>query len=124
VLVSEGTAVAGRILSIRKYYEPSRAQVSDVRRTGPRAPSLVIHVRLETLEVGGTPQPLKATFDTGLRRFVKQTSPFAVRVDIGSLNELHDRSNDSDTGTFEFWEPDPNHVVKSGLESNWLTAAR
>jgi hypothetical protein len=124
VLVAEGTPVAGRILGISRFYGSSSTPVSEWRKTSTRAPSLVIHVRLETVEIGGTPQPLKATFDSGVKRFVKQTSPFSVKVDIGSLDELHDRSNETDEGMFEFWEADPGHVVKSGLESNWLTASR
>jgi hypothetical protein len=79
---------------------------------------------LEAVEIGGAPQSLKATFDSGVKRFMKQSSPFAVHVDIGSLDELHDHSDDSDTATFEFWESNPDHAIKSGLESNWLTAAR
>ena len=124
VLVAEGSPVAGRIVGVNRYYGPSSTPVSEWRKTSTRAPTLVIHVRLETVEIGGTLQPLKATFDSGVKRFVKQTSPFSVKVDIGSLDELHDRSNETDEGMFEFWEADPGHVVKTGLESNWLTAAR
>jgi hypothetical protein len=123
VLVAEGTPVTGRILGISRFYAPS-GRVAEWRKAPARAPSLVINVRLETVEVGSAPQPLKATFDSGVKRFIKQSSPFSVHVDIGSLDELHDHSGDTDTATFEFWESDPDHAIKSGLESNWLTAAR
>jgi hypothetical protein len=124
VLVAEGTPVAGRILGISRFYGPSSRSMTESRKAPARAPSLVINVRLETVEIAGAPQPIKATFDSGVKRFVKQSSPFSVHVDIGSLDELHDHSNDTDTAAFEFWEADPGHVVKSGLEANWLTAAR
>ncbi len=120
-LVAEGTPVTGRILGISRFY-PQSSRVADWRKAPSRAPSLVINVRLETLEIGGTPQPFKATFDSGLKRFVKQSGPFSVKVDIGSLDELHDHPQDSDTATFEFWESNPDRAIKGGLESNWLTA--
>ena len=115
--------MTGRILGISRFYPQSR-RVTESRKASARPPSLVINVRLETVEIGGTPQPLKATFDSGVKRFVKQGGPFPVHVDLGSLDELHDHSSDSDAATFEFWESNPDHAVKSGLESNWLTAAR
>jgi hypothetical protein len=123
LLVGEGTPVTGRILGISRHYPQSRG-VAESRKAPDRAPSLVIHVRLEALQIGGAPQPFKATFDSGVKRFSKQSSPFSVHVDLGSLDELHDHSDDSDTATFEFWESNPDHAIKSGLESNWLTAAQ
>jgi len=123
LLVAEGTPVSGRVLGISRFY-PQSNRVAEWRKAPSRAPSLVIHVRLETLEVGGASQALQVTFDSGVKRFVKQSSPFSVKVDIGSLDELHDHTEDSDTATFEFWESNPDHAVKSGLESNWLTAGR
>jgi hypothetical protein len=122
VLVPEGTDVAGRILSITHYFHPERTFMSDRRNSDTLAPSLVLHVRLESLAVAGSPQPLKATFDSGLRRFVKMTGPFTVRVDIGSAEELHSRLKESEIGSFEFFDRDPKLVVKPPLESNWVTA--
>jgi hypothetical protein len=122
LLVAEGTPVTGRILGISRHY-PQSGRVAGLRKAPARAPSLVINVRLETLEFGGAPQPLKATFDSGVKRFLKQSGPFSVHVDLGSLDERHDHPDDSDTATFEFWESNPDHAIKSGLESNWLTAA-
>jgi hypothetical protein len=81
----------------------------------------VVHIRLETLDRGEGPQPFQAAFDTGLRRFANETSPFNARADIGSLDELREHAKDSATGIFEFWDASPNPVVKSGLESSWLT---
>jgi hypothetical protein len=123
LLVAEGTPVTGRILGINRFY-PQASRVAESKKAPARAPSLVINVRLETVDVGGAPQPLKATFDSGVKRFMKQSSPFSVHVDLGSLDELHDHADDSDTAIFEFWDSNPDHAIKSGLESNWLTAAR
>jgi hypothetical protein len=122
VLVPEGTAVTGRILNVRRFYQTQSLPAKEEKR-GNLHPSLVVAIRLETLDIMGVPTPVKATYDSGARRFA-QSGPFSVRVDIGSLDELHKAPRAPDTATFEFWETDPDHVVKSGLESNWITAAR
>jgi hypothetical protein len=124
VLVPEGALVTGRIMGVRRTFASSRSSLSD--RRAPRIepnPTLVIAIRLETLDTGVGPRPFKAAFDSGVHRFVKQNGPFSVRVDIGSADELHSHPKEPDTGSLEFWENDPNHAVKTGLESNWLTAA-
>jgi len=122
VLVPAGTPVTARILKVRRFYAQQRPPVAESR--GARNPSLVLEVRLQTLEIGGTSQAFKAAFDSGLRRFPKQQSgPFAVRVDIGSIGRPEDSGNDREIGTFEFWDPSPGFIVKAGLESNWVTLA-
>jgi hypothetical protein len=123
VLVAEGTVVTGRIMSIRRFYK-QRWLASKERSRAAAGPSLSVAIRLETIDLGGVPHPLNAAFDSGTRRFVQQTGPFAVRVDIGSLDDLHNPAEVSDTGIFEFWENDPDQIVKSSLESNWITAQR
>jgi hypothetical protein len=123
VLVPEGARVTGRIMGIRRSFADSRHSLSD--RRAPRIepnPTLVIMVRLETLDTGGGPRPFQASFDSGVHRFVKQSGPL-LRVDIGSAAELHTHAKQTDTGILDFWENDPNHAVKTSLESNWLTAA-
>jgi hypothetical protein len=124
VLIPEGTLVTGRIMRIQRSYHSSRTFMSDRRnaRLEP-APSLVIAIRLEALDAGRGSQPFNAAFETGVHRFVKQTGPFSARVDIGSLEELHSRPKESDTGIFEFWDNDPDHAVKTIVESSWFTAA-
>jgi hypothetical protein len=109
ILVPEGAPVAGRILSIRRFYGPPG-------RTGVERSSLVVTVALETLETAGVSHPLKASF-AGPGRFVKLTGPLSVRVDIGPL----DRPQNSDAAVFEFSNVVPGYVVESGLESSWLT---
>ena len=59
LLVAEGTPVTGRILGISRYY-PQSGRVPELRKAPARAPSLVINIRLETLEFGSAPQPLRA----------------------------------------------------------------
>ncbi len=121
ILVAEGTPVTGRIMRIRRFYR-QRWLAPKERSRVDAGPSLSIAIRLETIDVGGVRQPLNAAFDSGARRFVQQTGPFSVRVDIGSLDDLHNPAEVSDTGTFEFWQNDPDQIVKSSLESNWITA--
>jgi hypothetical protein len=52
--------------------------------------------------------------DTG-----REAGVLSQRVELGSLNTLDDRT----VGVFEFLDVTPNYVVRSGLESNWITAA-
>jgi hypothetical protein len=82
----------------------------------------MIAVRLETVERKGVSQPLKAVFDSGVRRF-KQSGPFSTRADIGSVVEMNTQAKESDVGALEFWDSDPDRAVKTRLLSNWITAA-
>jgi hypothetical protein len=145
LLVPEGTVVTGRIMNIRRYYEPSRTAVSDDRTTSgnsswatvligphpdplpsqesrnsvPNQAPLVIQIKLEKLELEGGSVPLYATFNSGLHRFAKSKQKLAKRVEIGSL----EASQDPGTGVFAFWDSSPTYVVKGGLESNWVTTS-
>ncbi len=117
VLVPEGATVTGRIVSVRRFYGPSTSPSGGGPRARGQRPSLVIKVRLETVDVGAKLYSFKARFQTGFGRFAKPASVLSSRVEIGNL----DTSQDSNDGVFEFWNANPNHVVTSGLESNWLT---
>ncbi len=121
ILVPEGAAVTGRIMSIRRFYNASWLPSRERTHRGA-GPSLSVAIRLETIDLGGGPQPFHAVFDSGTHRFVQQNGPFSMRVDIGSLDALHSSAEGSGVATFDFWENDPDHVVKSGLESTWITA--
>jgi hypothetical protein len=123
--VPEGAAVTGRIMRIQRSFHNARSWAPGRGPTAhPRPdPTLVIAIRLEALDAGKGPQPFPAAFDSGARRFVKQTGPLPARVDIGSLDELHSAEEQPSVATFEFWDNDPDRAVKSGLESNWVTAA-
>jgi hypothetical protein len=117
VLVPESATVTGRIVSLRRFYGPSQSQTGAGPGARGQRPSLVIKVRLETVDVGGVSYPLKARLDAGFGRFAKVTGALSPRVEIGNL----DPSEVSDDGAFPFWDPSPKYVVASGLESNWLT---
>ena len=116
----EGSAVNGRIVSIRRFYPASRQQTGGAREAGRQYPSLVLTVRLETLEVDGAAHPFQATLDNRVQRFAKVTGVLSKQVEIGSLDQIQD----PDAGAFEFREENPGYVVESGMESSWLTAAR
>jgi hypothetical protein len=119
VFVPEGSAVTGRIVSIRHYYPASRPQNGKAREAPRQYPPLVLAVKLETLEVGGVPRPFKATSDSRVQRFAKVTGGLSQQVDLGPLDRLPDR----DAGVFDFWDETPGYVVESGMESSWITLA-
>jgi hypothetical protein len=122
VLVPEGTPVTARILKIRHFYGRSPS-VTDERQIAPESqPSLVIVVRLETLEIRESSVPLGASFDSGVRRAAK-AGPLATRVDLGTLDGADDAGGHSDEATLQFRGTGPTFVVKSGFESAWVTAA-
>ena len=123
VVVPEGTPIRARILKIRRFYEVSRSAEPGGRNTAGQQPALVVDVKLEALDFGGTSHPIKAAFDSGRRRFVKQNGPLERRVEIGSLDRAADPHADREIGTFEFWETNPDYAVKSGFESGWVTSA-
>jgi hypothetical protein len=110
ILVPAGAEVIGRIVSVNRFYGASESVLD---------PSLVVAVKLESFESGGVAHRLKASFDTGLRRFEKLDGTLSMRAGAASL----DRPQDSDTGVFEFRDADPDRVVDSGVESDWRTLA-
>ena len=102
VLAPEGSEITARILKLERFEGPPS--------------SLQIVVKLESISVGGSPHPLKATMNsTG--RFEKGTG-LVRSVPLGSLDSLAD----PDAGLFEFRDAKPDLVIKSGLESTWTTA--
>jgi hypothetical protein len=103
VLVPEGAAVTARIVKIQHYYGPPS--------------SLKIAVKLETLDIGGSPRPFAASLTSFGSRFQKSAGFLSRRVELGSLDTLGDRT----VGMFEFRDVKPNYVVGSGLESTWVT---
>ncbi len=117
VLVPEGSPVTARIVRLEHFPGPP----SSVR----------ILVKLETVNVGGTPLPFTATMNWVPRAMVAVTSEkigidgppvpsiqaLKRRMPIGSL----DPQADPNVGIFDFRDVQPNFVVKSGLESNWKT---
>ena len=102
VLVAEGAKISGRIIRMRRFYGQSAM--------------LVIAVKLETLDAGGTTRPFSATVD----------ADSAGRADfvIGGWN-LGPTSTLTDSGVavFEFQNTTANPVIRAGLESKWVTTA-
>jgi hypothetical protein len=119
-LVPEGAVVTGRLTRVRRSYQPRTAAMwkEDANRT--IQPSLAVGLRLETVEIEGRSFPLVASFDAGVRSFASKDGGLRVRVDIGHAESRQDRS----VGIFEFWDGNPNRVVKSGWESRWVTDGR
>jgi hypothetical protein len=117
VLVPESAVVTGRIVSVRRFYGQPQAQTLAGPRTRQQRPSLVIKIRLETVEVAGNSYPLSARFDDGFGRSAKTPGALSSRIEIGNLDTL----DDSGDGVFPFWDTSPNYVVASGTVSNWLT---
>jgi hypothetical protein len=103
VLVPEGSEITARIVKLERFEGPPS--------------SLKIIVKLETVNVGGTPHSLHATMSSRGQRFEKGTG-LERRVQLGSFDTLADLGG----GLFEFRDAKPNFVVRSGLESNWMTA--
>lgn len=116
VLVPEGTPVAGRIVSIRRVYGQGGVEG---RKSSTPGTSLVVAVKLETLDLRGKRRGFKAEWDTGMQRFVKSKGGLAVHVEFGSLENIQG----SDAGVFEFRDVSPDYVVEAGLESSWRTLA-
>jgi hypothetical protein len=104
VLVPEGAAVRGHIVEIKRLYE---------------AKSLIIGVKLETVEFEGTSRPFRARPYSGVRTFVKGTRALHPRVELGPLDLTQDRQ----VCVFRFSGAAPHYVVMGGLESDWWTVA-
>jgi hypothetical protein len=103
VVASDGAAVTVRIVKLQHYFGTSSASVQ-------------LAVKLEAVEVDGTPQPIPAElFSTGVR-FPKDKG-LSRRVELGTLDALKDPT----VGVFEFRDAKANYVIKEGLESTWVT---
>jgi hypothetical protein len=74
-------------------------------------------VKLETVTVAGAPHPFAATMNSTGGRFEKGTG-LERSVPLGSFDTLADPA----AGVFEFRNAKPDLVVRSGLESTWMTA--
>jgi hypothetical protein len=115
--VPEGSPVTARIVRLEHFPGP------------PRLSRML--VKLETLNVGGTPRPFTATMNWVRQAMVAVTStrtgiggqpvpPNQVlqrRMPIGSL----DSKADPNIGIFDFRGVQANFIVESGLESDWKT---
>ncbi|HTS50988.1 MAG TPA: hypothetical protein VMH05_23740 [Bryobacteraceae bacterium] len=103
VLVPAGAAVAARIVRMRQFYGLN--------------PSVAINIKLETVEVAGQFVPLSAIPDIE-GHFQKPTKGTLQRpLQLGTLSSLEDRS-----AAFVFPEVSLPYLIRSGLESRWVTA--
>lgn len=106
VLAPSGAPVAARIVRMRQFYG--------------NASSISLDVTLETVEVGGFAVRLIAVPDTGLHFDQKKgKGELQERLELGTLRGLEDRST-----SFVFRDVGFPYLILSGLESNWVTAAR
>jgi hypothetical protein len=122
VLVPQGSSVGVRVLKIKRLYGLSPS-ASERGKSHAGQPELVMEVALETLELHGKTFPFHASFDSDLQRFGRE-GPLGLRIDLGTLDGNDDSSSHAGVGTFQFREAGPKFVVKSGLESNWVTGLR
>jgi hypothetical protein len=106
ILVPQGSDVTARIVRLEHFPGPPF--------------SVRMLVKLESVNVGGMPQPFTAIMSWApLPRTVSLSGSWLQeRTPLGSLDALSDPS----VGIFDFRDVKPNFVVKSGLESNWTTA--
>jgi hypothetical protein len=111
VLVPKGAAVIARIVQIRRFYAPQ--------------PSLRLVLKLETVDVGGTPRPLAARPDARapVLGSARDAANGALRSGTPLVTTRLD-NRDPEAAVFVFWEAKGNLVGSAGVESRWLTAAR
>jgi hypothetical protein len=105
VLAPAGSAVMARIVRLREFFGD--------------ATSVSVEVKLETVEVGGAAVRLIATPDTGATfQQQKGRGNLQKRIELGTLRGLEDRS-----ASFVFKSVSLPYLIRSGLESSWITAA-
>ena len=103
VLVPIGAAISARIVLIRQFYDA--------------APSVALEFKLETVDVGGVSVPLTAVQDTGKNFQKAKRGTLQQRVELGTLRSLDDRPAE-----FVFRNVHQPYLIRSGLESMWVTA--
>ena len=103
VLVPAGAAVAARIVRMRQFYGLD--------------PSVAINIKLETVEVAGQFVPLSAIPDIGGHFQKAKKGTLRRPLQLGTLSSLEDRS-----AAFVFPEVSQPYLIRSGLESRWVTA--
>ncbi len=104
ILVPKGSEVMARILRMERFVGPPS--------------SLRMVLKLETVTMGGTLHPFAATMNSAAPGFEKANG-LQRSVPLGSFDTL----TDPGTGVFEFPNATANFVIRSGLESAWVTIA-
>jgi hypothetical protein len=104
VLVPMGATINARIVRLRLYYSSTT--------------TVLLEVKLETVNVGGVLIPLVATVDPGPSFQKPKRGTLQRRVPLGTLQSLEDRA-----ATFQFVNVHVPYLIASGLESLWVTSA-
>ena len=102
VLVPAGAALTARISRLREYYG--------------KTPKVILEIKLESVEVNGGMIPLDAKPEIG-SSFQKKSGILKRRVELGTMRNLEERST-----AYEFDLKQQPYLIKSGLESMWVTA--
>jgi hypothetical protein len=102
ILVPKGAAVTARIVQIRRFYVPE--------------PSLRLVLKLETVDIAGTPRPLAAAPDSRSPPSNNAKGTLQRRYNPVTLD-----NQDPQAAVFQFWNTKGNFVQSSGFESKWLT---
>ena len=102
VLIPKGATVSGRLVRVVRYYKPE---------------SLVVTVRLETIENGGTVQPFAARLATVVRT-VKYSPHFGQS--LGSFGEMGSGDKPPD-GVLRFVGFSKGYVIERGMQLEGMT---
>jgi hypothetical protein len=104
ILVPKGAAVTARIIQIRRFFVPE--------------PSLRLVLKLETVDIEGTPRPLIAAPDSRAPPSNNAKATLQRRYNPVTLD-----NQDPQAAVFQFWNTKGSLVQSGGFESKWLTVA-
>jgi hypothetical protein len=107
VLVPKGAAVTGRIVQIKRRYQPGFA-------------SLTLALKLETVEASGVPQPFYARPEPAV---VRRTDRAAVNREGRAFGQMSD-PDDPGVGFLEFQDVSEHFFVNAGVEIGGTTMAK
>jgi hypothetical protein len=109
ILVPAGAVVTARLTRMQYLYGPPS--------------SLTIAVKLETLDIAGTPRPFAASPISTSQTLTRSDLYLSRRRGLLAGLELASLDLENRSGVFKFAKVKPNYVVKSGLQSTWVTLA-
>ena len=108
VLVPKGATVTGRIIHIERFY-------------GPASQSLMLAVRLETVEANGIEQPFDARLQSVVKRRKKSSGALVQRQNLGSFDRMSG-PEDPAVGLLGFEKVTADYVIDRGFEIEARTA--
>lgn len=109
VLVPKGAAVTGRIIRIERLY-------------GPASQSLLLAVKLETIEADGVPQPFDTRLQSVVKRRRKSIGAVVERENLGSFDQMSG-PEDPAVGFLGFEKVTADYVIPRGFEMDAATTA-